>query len=114
MTFAVSLCLCPLEDRVLSSNFITIERQKLTVMAQRRQSQQQDSQRARIILLCAEGLANKEVARRERVNSATVGKWRRRVAREWLAGLVDAPRTGAPRTITDAKVEAILTKTLEE
>lgn len=84
------------------------------MMAQRRKSQQQDSQRARIVLLCAEGLANKEVARRERVNSATVGKWRGRFARERLAGLVDAPRAGAPRTITDAKVEAIITKTLEE
>lgn len=84
------------------------------MMAQRRKSQQQDSQRARLILLCAEGLANKEVARRERVNSATVGKWRGRFARERLAGLVDAPRAGAPRTITDAKVEAIITRTLEE
>ena len=104
----------PLGRPVAAIELTSLELEKLTMMAQRRKSQQQDSQRARIVLLCAEGLANKEVARRERVNAATVGKWRGRFARERLAGLVDAPRAGAPRTITDAKVEAIITKTLEE
>ena len=104
----------PLERPVAAIEPTSLELEKLTMMAQRRQSQQQDFQRARIVLLCAEGLANKEVARPERVNAATAGKWRGRLARERLAGLVDAPRAGAPRTITDAKVEALITKTLEE
>jgi transposase len=90
-----------------------VEREKLSMIAKRRKSQQQDSQRARIILLCADGLSNKEVAKRERVAQATVGKWRTRFAKERLAGMVDAPRSGAPRQINDAKVEEIITKTLE-
>jgi len=83
------------------------------MIAQRRKSQQQDSQRARILLLCAEGLPNKEVASQERVSAATVGKWRKRFAKERLAGLMDAPRAGAPRKISDQRVEEIVTKTLE-
>src|SRR6266446_4704760 len=82
-----------------------LERQKLSMIAQRRKSQQQDSQRARILLLCAEGLPNKEVASQERVSAATVGKWRKRFAKERLAGLMDAPRAGAPRKISDQRVE---------
>jgi transposase len=90
------------------------EREKLSMIARRRKSQQQDSQRARILLLCAEGLTNQEVARRERVSAATVGKWRARFATERLDGLVDAPRSGAPRKISDQKIEEIITKTLEQ
>jgi transposase len=84
------------------------------MIARRRKSQQQESQRARILLLCAEGLPNNEVAKRERCTAGTVGKWRRRFAEERLEGLVDAPRSGAPRRIDDAKVEEIITKTLEQ
>jgi transposase len=103
----------PLGRPVLKIELTTPEREKLSMIASRRKSQQQESQRARIILLCADGLANKEVAKRERVSQATVGKWRMRFAKERLAGMVDAPRSGAPRTISDSKVEEIITKTLE-
>lgn len=89
------------------------EKQKLKLIAQRRKSQQQEAIRARIILRCAEGMANQEVARLERVSNPTVGKWRSRFAKQRIAGLVDAPRSGAPRAITDAEVEAVITKTLE-
>lgn len=89
------------------------EREKLTLIAQRRTAQQQEAQRARIILLCAEGLANQEVAQREKVSLPTVGKWRSRFAKARLEALVDAPRSGAPRRITDGQVEQIITKTLE-
>jgi transposase len=88
-------------------------REKLTLIANRRKSQQHDAQRARIILLCAEGLANQDIARMEGVCKQTVGTWRRRFAQEGLGGLVDAPRSGAPRKIDDAKVEEIITRTLE-
>ena len=61
----------------------------------------------------SEGLSNTEIARRETNFLPTVGKWRSRYAREKIEALVDAPRSGAPRSIGDKKVEEILTKTLE-
>lgn len=88
-------------------------REKLELMASRPKSSQRDSIRARIILACAEGKRNKEVAGELSVTVQTVGKWRTRFSEEGLAGLVDAPRSGAPRTISDEKVESVLTKTLE-
>jgi hypothetical protein len=50
------------------------------------------AQRSRIVLACASGLTNMEVAEQERVSAATVGKWRGRFVRERLDGLVDEPR----------------------
>jgi transposase-like protein len=69
--------------------------------------------RARIVLACAEGLQSKQVAARLGVDEATVGKWRRRFAERRLDGLYDEPRSGAPRTVDDARVEAVIVKTLE-
>jgi transposase len=69
--------------------------------------------RARIVLGCAEGLPNQAVARQLRVCGATVGKWRERFRTARLEGLADEPRPGAPREISDAQVEAVITRTLE-
>lgn len=69
--------------------------------------------RARIVLGCADGLDNKVVAARQRVTQQTVGKWRRPYVEQQLDGLLDAPRSGAPRTIDDARVDAVIAKTLE-
>jgi len=69
--------------------------------------------RARIVLACAEGHSNAAVAQRLNTTGATVGKWRERFRRSGVDGLTDEPRPGAPRTITDAKVEEIVVKTLE-
>jgi len=80
----------------------------------RRKTAQALAQRARIILLAAEGASNKEVARRERLNPHTVSKWRRRFIDKGVDGLLDEPRPGAPRTIADEDVERVLTITLEE
>jgi transposase len=90
------------------------ERQKLDTWASRPKSTQRLALRAKIILACAQGLENKAVAASLRVNAATVGKWRQRFLDDRLDGLADEPRPGAPRTITDAKVEEIVTRTLEE
>src|SRR3954467_5951973 len=90
------------------------ERQKLETWASRPKSTQRLAIRARIILACAEGLENKAVAASLRVNVVTVGKWRKRFLDDRLEGLADEPRPGAPRTITDAKVEEVVTRTLEE
>jgi transposase len=90
------------------------ERQKLETWAARPKSTQRLALRARIILACAEGRDNTDVASRLRINAVTVGKWRKRFLADRLEGLADEPRPGAPRTITDAMVERVITKTLEE
>lgn len=69
--------------------------------------------RARIVLACAEGAQSKQVAGRLGLDAATVGKWRRRFAAQGLDGLYDEPRSGAPRSIEDARIEAVIVKTLE-
>ena len=69
--------------------------------------------RARLVLACAEQTLNNVVARRYRTTNATVGKWRKRFLEARLDGLYDEPRVGAPRTISDEQVEAVVVKTLE-
>ena len=89
------------------------EVEKLTTLARRRKTSQAMAVRARIVLGCGRGRSNGEVAAQVGVTPATVCKWRERFRRQRLEGLLDEPRPGAPRTITDAKVEAVITKTLE-
>src|SRR5215471_14738727 len=71
------------------------------------------AERARLVLACAAGKTNTVVARELRLTKQTIGKWRTRFLRRRLDGLLDEPRPGAPRTITDAQVERVLTRTLE-
>ncbi len=89
------------------------EREKLILMALRPKSAQAMALRARIVLACGQGLSNAEVARKLQITGATVGKWRERYREFGLDGLLDEPRVGAPRTITDRQVERVITKTLE-
>jgi transposase len=89
------------------------EKEKLSMLARRPKSAQATAMRARIVLGCHEGLSNGEVAKRLRITGATVCKWRERFRVERLEGLLDEPRLGAPRSITDARVEEVITKTLE-
>jgi len=89
------------------------ETEKLNTMARRRKTSQAMAIRARIVLGCGSGAANSEVAGQLGVTAATVCKWRERFRLQRLEGLLDEPRPGAPRTITDAQVEDVITKTLE-
>jgi transposase len=89
------------------------ERAELMSLAARRSTAQALALRARIVLGCAEGAQNKDVATRLQVDRATVGKWRRRFAEHRLEGLHDEPRSGTPRTIDDARIEAVIVRTLE-
>src|SRR6188472_2721234 len=89
------------------------EREQLESWSRRRTTAQALAQRSRIVLLVAEGLRPGEVAARLDVHRNTVAKWRRRFEAERLDGLVDEPRPGQPRTITDAMVDEVITKTLE-
>jgi transposase len=70
--------------------------------------------RARIVLACRKAYSNREVAQRLGITTQTVGKWRARFVARRVAGLLDAPRSGAPRSISDDLVEAVLAKTLHE
>jgi transposase len=89
------------------------ERLTLVRWSQRRKSAQALALRCRIVLLCADGMSNEDVAVRLGVSRPTVGKWRSRFVQRRLDGLVDEPRSGAPRTITDEQVEQVIVATLE-
>jgi transposase len=89
------------------------QEEKLRLIERRLSSQQSLALRAKVILECAQGKSNLEVAKELGVCQHMVGKWRRRFIEQSLEGLVDAPRSGAPREISDEKVEEVVTKTLE-
>src|SRR5882724_9634911 len=91
------------------------ERHELERLSRRPKTAQAIALRARIVLACAEDPrpTNGEVAARLGVSEATVGKWRGRFVARRLDGLLDEPRPGVPRKITDAHVERVLTATLE-
>ncbi|MGW1667019.1 IS630 family transposase [Streptomyces microflavus] len=99
----------PKAELVLSDD----ERETLTRWARRRKSSQALALRCRIVLGCAEGRTNQEVAAELGVWPQTVGKWRRRFVVERLEGLADEPRPGAPRKIGDERVEDLIVATLE-
>lgn len=89
------------------------ERIALESYARRRKTAQALAMRARIVLRCAEGGHDGIVAEEVGVARNTVGRWRRRFTALRLQGLLDEPRPGAPRKISDAQVERVITETLE-
>ena len=89
------------------------ERQQLESMTHRARTAPHLARRARIVLACAEGRDNATVAKRLRMSPTTVCKWRARFIRDRVDGLYDEPRPGAPRTITDDRVEQVIVRTLE-
>jgi transposase len=89
------------------------ERELLERWTRRARTAQALAQRARVILGGAAGKSNTRLAHELRLTKQTVGKWRTRFLTERLDGLLDEPRPGAPRTGSDAEVEAVLPRTLE-
>jgi transposase len=89
------------------------ERETLEQWTRRRKTAQALALRARIILLSAKGWNNGDVAEELGVTRQMVGRWRQRFIDKRLEGLLDEPRSGAPRRITDADVERVVIQTLE-
>ena len=89
------------------------ERVTLEQWTRRRNSAQSLALRAGIVLDCASGMTNTAVALRRRVSNQMVGKWRDRFVRHRVGGLLDEPRCGAPRSVEDDKVDAVIVRTLE-
>src|SRR2546427_5500072 len=94
---------------------VWIEGERATVesLATRARTRPRLARRARIILLCSQGLASTVVARRLHTRAQTIGKWRGRFVRDPRDGLYDEPPPGAPRTIADADVESVGIPTLQ-
>src|SRR5690606_2276414 len=107
------------EDVAMGSPVLTplvlseAERSELMSLASRRKTAQALALRARIVLACAEGGQNKAVAAQLGLERQTVGKWRRRFIEQRGEGLRDGRRSGAPRTIEDARIEAVSVRALE-
>jgi len=89
------------------------QREQLESFVRRRTTAQALALRSRIILACADGGDNTEVGERLGLRRQTVGRWRSRFIQNGVDGLLDEPRPGAPRKISDAAVENVVTLTLE-
>jgi len=98
---------------VVSIELTEAEREQLESWSRRLTTSQALAQRSRIVLALASGLGPGEVANHLNVHRNTVAKWRRRFEAERLDGLVDEPRPGRPRTVTDSHVDQVITRTLE-
>ena len=89
------------------------EREELTRLARRGKTAQALALRSRIVLACAEGMPNKDVAALVGCSAPTVTKWRQRFISDRLDGLSDEPRPGRPAVITTEQVEDLMIATLE-
>jgi len=89
------------------------ERDQLLAWSRRPKTSQALAMRARIVLLAGEGDSNSAIAAKLATTKQTVGKWRQRYLDAGPDGLLDEPRPGAPRKLTDAAIERVLTRTLE-
>src|SRR5271157_4497753 len=89
------------------------DEQQLLAWSRRPKTAQALAMRSRVVLLAADGHSNTAIARQLAVTLPTVGKWRQRYLDQGLDGLVDEPRPGTSRKLSDKDVERVLAFTLE-
>lgn len=99
----------PKKELVVTDN----QRDELERLTRRARTNRQVAFRAKIILACAKGLTNVNVARHLRCSASTVSTWRNRFIEAGVDALFDEPRPGVGRQISDEAVEAVVVKTLE-
>jgi transposase len=100
--------------RAVAISLSAPDRATLEGWSRRRKTAQALAMRARIVLACAEpGTTNGAVAQTLGVSRPTVATWRKRFAERGPDGLLDEPRPGAPRRITDEQVERAVVTTLQ-
>jgi transposase len=103
MRTAAAICLSP-EQRT------TLER-----LARQRSLPARIVERARIVLLAAAGLENRQIAARMGITPEKVARWRKRFLEGGIAALEkDAPRPGRTRVITERQVKKVVDMTLHE
>jgi len=91
------------------------QRQALERMARSRSLPARVVERARIVLLAAEGLENKQIAQRMGMTPEKAARWRNRFRAGGITALEkDAPRPGRTRTITERQVKKIVAMTLHQ
>ena len=91
------------------------EHRKLLALSRARRQPMRLVQRAKIVLLAAKGLENREIAQRLGVGNDLVSRWRRRYLAARLAGIEkDAPRPGRTASIAPELIEKIVRKTTQE
>ena len=89
------------------------QRSTLQGWTRRRKTAQALSMRARIVLRASDGLTATAIAAEVHACIQTVSKWWHRFADQGLDGLLDEPRPGQPRKLSDAQIEEVIVRTLE-
>jgi transposase len=90
------------------------EHAQLVAWSRRSKSANALAMRSRIVLAAADGLGNTAIADKLDIHVSSARKWRSRFVADRLEGLLDEPRPGRPRTVSDDQVEAVITRTLED
>src|ERR1035438_10904632 len=90
------------------------QRSTLQSWTRRRTTAQALSMRARIVLRATEGLSATAIAAETHACIQTVSKWWRRFDERGLDGLLDEPRPGQPRKLSDAQIEQVIVRRSEE
>ena len=93
----------------------TEQRDLLESRARARSASARSVERARIVLLAADGMQDKQIAAKLKIMPEKAARWRNRFLDGGLAALdKDAPRPGRPSRITPEKIQQVVRKTTQE